>query len=199
MEKIKKQDEKKTNNLDSIIKNPKKAVIMLELPTDAYFGINAKNIKTLVQNGFEGVYISSQRPFKNLSILFKEKGIDSNKLWVIDAISACEGVMEKNQKCISISKTMNVDETVRAIYTILSKLKGKKIFIFIDSLTTMALYMKLSEIMRFCEFLMKTVAKQKEKRIVLVFNVAKELAQKKFIQDIALHVDEIIVLGKDTK
>jgi KaiC/GvpD/RAD55 family RecA-like ATPase len=199
MGKMQKGVEKKTKTLDRILKEPKKAVIMVELPTNAYFDTNANNIKTMVQKGFEGVYISSQRPFRNVFSLLKAKGVDTSKLWVVDAISACEGAPEKNQRCISISKIINVDETVRAIYTMLSKLTGKKIFIFIDSLTTMALYMQLSEIMRFCEFLMDTVAKQDGKRVILVFNVAKELAQKEFIQDIALRVDETIIIEKDAK
>ncbi|MBU0635943.1 hypothetical protein KKE06_02875 [Candidatus Micrarchaeota archaeon] len=193
---MQKNVEKKTNTLDGILKEPKNAVIMVELPTNSYFNTNANNIKTLLRNGFEGVYISSQRPFKNVFTLFKEKKIDLAKLFVVDAVSACEGVPEKHQRCISISKTLNVDEIVRAIYTALSKLKGKKTFIFIDSLTTMALYLPLSEVMRFCDFLTQTVNKQNGKRVVLVFNVAKELAQKKFIQDIALHVDEIVVVEK---
>lgn len=200
MEKMQKRAEQKTKTLERVLKKPKKAVIMLELPTNSYFDTNANSIKTLVKNGFEGVFISSQRPFKNVFALFKEKGIDTSKLLVVDTISACAGVLEKNSSCISISKTITVDEIVRAIYTAISKLNGKKIFIFIDSLTTMALYLPLSEILRFCEFLMETVAKQNGKKIVLVFNVAKEFAQKKFIQDIALHVDEkIIVEDGETK
>jgi archaellum biogenesis ATPase FlaH len=199
MEKTPKRPQKQTVTLESALKDPKKAVIMLESPTNAYFDANANNVKTLIQNGFEGVYISSQRPFKNVFSLFEEKGIDTSKVLIIDTISACEGASGKKTDCIPISEKKMVDETVRAIYTELSKLKSRKVFIFIDSLTTMALYQPLSEVMRFCEFLMGTVTKQDAKRAVLVFGVAKELAQKKFIQDIALRVDETILQENDTK
>ena len=44
--------------------------------------------------------------------------------------------------------------------------------------------------LRFSEFLIGVVRKHEVEKVI--FNVAHDLAQKKFIQDIALHVDEIV-------
>jgi hypothetical protein len=71
-------------------------------------------------------------------------------------------------------------------------LKSKKRFVFIDSLTTITLYKPLSETMRFSEFLVRTVRKDEAENITLIFNVAKDLAQKRFIRDVAFHVDQVI-------
>lgn len=168
---------------------------MMEIPAESYFESNSASVKALTSKGFDGIYISFQRPFKNISSLFAEKGIDIDKLLFIDvASSLSRETQERDPRCVHISPDINIDELVRAIYTSLPKLKSKKRFIFIDSLTTISLYKPLSETMRFSEFLIRTVKKEAY-NISLVFNVAKDLAQRKFIKDIALQVDEIIRLG----
>ncbi len=180
---------------NAIKKHERGAVIMMELPADAYFDKNITSIKILTELDFDGIYISFQRPFKNLFSLFEKQGIDINKLLFIDIATALgEHEQEKHTRCVHISPNIDIDELVRAIYTSLPKLKGKKKFIFIDSLTTITLYKPLSETMRFSEFLVRSVKKHEVENVILVFNVAKDLAQKKFIKDIALRVDEVITV-----
>jgi len=181
----------------SLEREKKGIVIMMELPTESYFHVNLTSIKYLTSKGFEGIYISFQRPFKNVSSLFSRQGIDMNKILFIDVASALSGEREEeNPRCIHISQTIDIDELVRAIYTSLPRLKSRKRFIFIDSLTTITLYKPLSEIMRFSEFLIRTVKKSEKENTILIFNVVKDLAQKKFIRDIALRVDEVISVAK---
>ncbi|KUO41480.1 MAG: hypothetical protein AVW06_01235 [Hadesarchaea archaeon DG-33-1] len=182
---------------EAVEKHREGVVIMIELPAEHYLEANSVIVKSLTSTGYDGTYISFQRPFKNLSSLLTQQGIDINKLLFIDAASAfAEEIQEKNPRCIHISPAVDIDELVRAIYTSLPELKSEKRFIFIDSLTTIALYKPLSETMRFCEFLIKTVRKRGVQKIILIFNVAKDLAQKKFIRDIALRVDQVISVVK---
>ena len=180
---------------ETIKKYENGAVIMIELPTESYFEASSSSIKALMNEGFEGVYISFQRPFKNVFSLFFDKGINVDGLLFIDATTAPDERILEDSKCIHISEKIDIDELVRAIYTSLPKLKSKKKFIFIDSLTTIALYKPLSETMRFSEFLIRTVRKNETENMILIFNVAKDLVQEKFIKDIALHVDDVISLG----
>lgn len=191
----KKISEKSTEPFEQAIKRHEGgAVIIMELPVEQYFETNVSSIKALTENGFEGVYVSFQRPFNNISSMLQQQGININKLFFVDVATAL--TQEKQQeapRCMHISQQIDIDELVRAIYTSLDKLKGKKKFIFIDSLTTIALYKPLSEVIRFCEFLMRTIKKQElGGQDILILNVAKDLSQKKFIKDIALHVDQTI-------
>jgi len=167
-----------------------RAVIMIEQSAEGYL---ESSIKILLDNGFEGMYISFQRPFNNMRSIFEYHGIDISKLFFIDAASVLSGEeQEIDERCIHISEEVNIDELVRAIYTSLPKLRSKKNFIFIDSLTTVALYKPLSEIMRFSEFLVTLVKKEKDRQMSLIFNVAKDLAQKRFIREVAFRVDEVV-------
>ena len=168
---------------------------MIELPVESYFEANIASIKLLTSNGFDGVYISSHRPFKNIYSLLKQNGININKLLFIDVATAFGGEMqEKNPRCIHISPAIDIDELIRAIHTSVSKLKGEKRFVFIDSLTTITHYKPLSEVVRFSEFLVRTIKKHEVEDVVFILNVAKDLAHKKFIRDIAIRVDEVITV-----
>ena len=172
-------------------------VIMMELPAEQYFETSVASIKMLTKMGFDGVYVSFQRPFRNIDQLMSKQGVNTKGLLFIDVATA---LSKENQvidpRCIHISPAIDIDELVRAIYTSIPKLKNKKTFVFIDSLTTISLYKPLSEVMRFSEFLTRIVRKPEAKQVVLIFNVAKDLTQKKFIKDIALHVDEVIRVEK---
>jgi len=54
------------------------------------------------------------------------------------------------------------------------------------------LYKPVSETLRFSEFLMRMVKDEKDIILILIFNVAKDLSHKKFIQDVVLHADKTI-------
>ena len=195
-----KQTSKKSQSIDEALINATSAdtkgyIIMRELPTDEYFEETSNAIKKLTEQGYEGVYLSFQRPFSNISDSFQNKGIDMDKMLVIDAASAlccAEDIKVSDPHCVPIEQKTNVDELVKAIYSSLPKLHGKKHFVFIDSLTTITLYKPLSETIRFSDFLVKTVRKSEDIELTLIFNVSKDLSQKDFIRDVAFKVDEVV-------
>jgi len=174
-----------------LAKHKQGAVVMLELPAENYFETGADFIKLLANKGFRGLYVSFQRPYQNVASLLKDKGVSLDKFLFVHA---CTVPGEKpDPRCTCVPMDSGIDEFAKAIYTNLSRLKGKKKFIFVDSLTTIVLYKQLSEFMRFSEFLIREV-KNNDKQVLLLFNVAKDVAQKKFIKDVALKADEVIVV-----
>ena len=176
--------------LNKILKTGKGTSLLLELDTKSYLETNIKTIKKLQKKGFGGVYVSIQRPFKNVSSVLKKQDINLNKIIFIDVASAAsKETQEKCKGCVYISPELDVDELVNTISTSLEKVKGKK-FIFIDSLTTFALHKPISEILRFSEFLMMQVKDRKD--IILILNVAKDLTNKKFVQDVIANADKTI-------
>ncbi len=179
--------------LEIIKKHDCRGIIMLELPIDFYFEASCSFVKILTDSSFNGVYVSFNRPYKNISSVLKQRGTNMEKILFIDVATALGKVeAEKSDRCLHISQKIEIDELVQAINVSLSKLDDSKTFIFIDSLSTIALYEPLSETLRFSEFLIRTIRNNEDKKVSLIFNVAEDLSQKKFIKDIALHVDEII-------
>ena len=51
---------------ESLEKDKTDSVIMLEVPAENYFEKNTESIRFLLENGFDGLYISFQRPFRNV-------------------------------------------------------------------------------------------------------------------------------------
>lgn len=180
--------------LNIINKNKHGIVIMTELATDRYFEESALCLRRLIENGMQGIYISFQRPFSNLIPYFHARNVDINNLLFIDVATAIAGdAQSTHERVIHINRSIDINELVRAIYTSLPRLKSKNKFVFIDSISTITLHKPLSETLRFSEFLIRTTQKSEpDEEVFLIFNVAKGLAQKKFIKDIALRVHEVI-------
>jgi archaellum biogenesis ATPase FlaH len=183
------------NKFDKLLETAlkKHKIIMVELPTEDYLSTASVTVKFLVKKGFGGVYISFHRPYKNICSFMKHAKISMSDLYFVDFCLACQSEHPKSKNLAHLSNEMKIDDIVRSVYTHLSNVKSKKKFIFIDSLTTITLYKRLSDIMKLSEFLVRT---SKEENTLLIFNVPKDLAQKKFIRDIAFRADKIIDLKK---
>lgn len=175
-------------------KNKHGIVIMTELPSENYFDISASCIKRMVDDGYEGIYISFQRPYANLSSSLQRRGVDINKLLFIDvASSLAMESQDSNPNVVHISQNIDINELIHTIYTTLPKVKTRGKFIYIDSLSTITLHKPLSETLRFSEFLIRTTQKTPlDESVFLIFNVSKDLTQRKFIKDIALRVNEVV-------
>lgn len=176
--------------------NREGSIILLETPADEYTETNTSSIGFLLDQGYEGVYMSFQRPFKNLYMNFIRNGIDVNKLFIIDCASALnDQPNENNPRCVCISNESEVDNMIQAIYNSVSNLRCKKRFVFVDSLSTMALHEPLAETIRFSEALIRRLKNKEYEDVKLLFNVAEDLTQKRYIENITVYADDYIHLG----
>ena len=174
----------------------KDAVVIVESPVENYLQANISSVKSMLDNGFEGVYLSFQRPFKNISGLFEKEGIDLGRLFVIDFATAFSNSdQEINSRCVNVDLDIKVGDMVNTICSSLEKLSQDKRFVFVDSLSTLALHEEFSETMRFPEYLINTIRKNKTNDVTFVFNVAKDLAKRRYIENISVYANEHIHLG----
>ena len=189
----------KYNNIKRLIGNniSKKNdnwVFMFEIPEEDYFTVNIQTVKTLIDMKLSCIYISVHRPYSSLVEQLKNNDVNLDRLAFIDAASSAAEIKNaENARCKYVSKDLEVNELIRAIYQTSAEIKEGKKFIFLDSLTTLTLYQPLSETLRFGEFLTRTLRNSEFNGVII--NVAKGLSQKKFIQDIMLHVDKTIKIG----
>ena len=136
-----------TSLTETINKHDKRATVILELPTENYCLANSASVKFLTENDYEGLYISFQRPYDNISCFFDKCLIDKKKVKIIDYASN--------------SIENNFEEIGKSIIESLKDLKSKNKFILIDSLSTIALYKKESEISKFADKLTDLVKDDK--------------------------------------
>jgi len=174
----------------------KGSVILLESPAEGYLDVNLESVRFLLDSGYEGVYMSFQRPFNNLVSNFGRYDIDTNKILIVDGATVFCGVTSENaSRCVGVSDDMGFNDFVNAIYDSLLKLKGKKRFVFVDSLSTMALYKSIPETLRFCNALISNVKDKRFEEVTFLFNIAKDLSNKCYVDDIAAYADHYLHLG----
>ncbi len=164
--------------------------VMLEIPEDNYFELNLETVRTLVKMGYCCVYVSMHRPYPNLQAGLSKTGVPKEKIWVVDAASSIVGAPSAQKNCTFLANPLSVDDLTRAIFQAAPRLSGDKKCVFLDSVTTLAVYQPLSETLRFAEFISRSLRKEEVNGILV--NVANGLAQKKFIRDIALSFDQVI-------
>jgi len=174
----------------------KESVIMIESPAENYLDANISSIKTMIDYGFEGVYISFQRPFRNICSHFEREGINLDRIYVIDFASAfCKTDQDLNPRCVNVNQEIGLEEMTKLICLTLERLSQEKRFIFVDSISTFALHEDLDETLRFPEYLIKSIKDKKIDDVTLIFNIAKDLAKKRYIENINVYANEHIHLG----
>ena len=96
----------KTNVTELLTKKYKKIgigwVTLITLPAEKHIDINSEALKILVNEmNFGCIYITLVKTFDELDKLFKSKGVKTDNLYYIDAISNMYGVKETStNRCI---------------------------------------------------------------------------------------------------
>jgi len=174
----------------------KDSVVVIETPAENYLEANISSIKTMVDNGYKGIYLSFQRPFRNISNLFEKENIDLNSLFIVDCATAfSESDQELNPRCINMNPNVKVDEMVNTICNSLQNLDEGRRFVFIDSLSTLSLHESFTETLRFPELLINTIKKKNIEDVTFVFNIAKHLTGKRYVENLNVYANEYIHLG----
>jgi KaiC/GvpD/RAD55 family RecA-like ATPase len=187
--------------LDLILKERLKtynegSIVVIQTPAENYLETNISSVKSMVDNGYEGIYLSFQRPFKNITSIFEKNDIDLEKIFVVDCASVFSNSnQEPDFHNIDVDSCFDIDNIVEKICKSIGYLKSDKKFVFVDSLSTLALHKSLSETLRFSEYMINKVKRNKSDNVTFIFNVAKELGKKRFIQNINVYADEHIHLG----
>jgi len=170
--------------------------VLLESPVESYFDYNIESIDYLLNEGFEGVYVSFQRPFNNVADNFIRQGIDLNKILIIDGATACISEKKrKNPRCVNIRSDTEIDELVEIIHRSLQELEGCKKFVFVDSLSTIALYKSFSEVLKFPKDLLESLKESSCENVTLFFNIAEQLSKDVLVESMSSYSNEFIHLG----
>jgi len=149
-------------------------LIVFEHPVDSYWEVNVRSIKSLLDCGCKGVYVSFQRPIKNIHSRFKQFGINPSDVQVLD-----------------ITKIVDVKEISEKIYSYLKRSESDKKFVFIDSITTMELINARSWTDSFLNFLINIRDNDDFDNVIVLINTAKDLSDKKIVKGITSVADGV--------
>ena len=174
------------NIIDNLLmKHENGGFFVFKLPTNFYWKSMVHSVKYFLDSGFKGVYLSFQRPYNNMFSLFSQFDIDPRNVYILDLTNI------DNDRQNDFSST-NFKDMRSQIFSFLNELNSSKKFVFIDSITTMSLINSDKWVNSFSDFLINTTDEKKSDDIYLIFNVAKELANKKIVRNITSTADAVL-------
>ena len=122
---------------------------------EGYVKTNTGILKQLInEDKLFGIYITVNRPYHNLISILKDNKINTDNLFVIDAITLSTGGHPSDEKnCIFLDSPTNLTDITIALRQAVDVLKDKKKFIFFDTLSTLLIYNQSNSVIKFAHFL----------------------------------------------
>lgn len=144
-------------DLKNFIKHLKsRSVVLFIINAVRYHKIHPELLRAVIEEKkFAGIYITVNKPYGILVKYLKEKGINTENIFFIDAISKSVGEdMRLTEDCLFIPSPNRLTDLSIALSQALEGMKNKETkFIFIDSLSTLLLYNPFDVVTRFIHFI----------------------------------------------
>lgn len=131
---------------------------LFQIPIEFSEKVNSESIAVLQALGFNGIYISLTKDYNELSQLLMQRGVDMERLHVIDGISEMYGIAKVQEKPVSyVEGPLRIDDISHLVEKLSEPQNETKKFVFLDSLTTVLLYNSLDRTLNFCNFLFQSI------------------------------------------
>jgi KaiC/GvpD/RAD55 family RecA-like ATPase len=167
-------------------------VSLVHVPSEKHMAMNTASLQILINElGYDCIYIALGKTASQLSRDYRKVGIDTNKLYFIDAISKMYGEAKSDtKKIIYTSGPLDIDSITTSLNQFLASLNNNKVCVFLDSVSTVLLYNSLPRTIRFSQFITTTLKKVGVTGVMVT--VAKGESTKKLIQELEKLCDEVL-------
>lgn len=98
------------------------------------------------------IYVTTNKPYSSLKNIFSSNKINTNKIFFIDCVSKSVGKADSNENVVLLDSPANLTNLSIAIVESIKNIQGKKI-LFLDSLSTLALFNDSKVLERFSHYL----------------------------------------------
>lgn len=128
-------------NCKELGKLPLGSIVLVVVSIKKYMQTNNEILKMLCnEKKCHGIYISVNRPYKNLLKILKENNIDVKKLFFIDAITKTAGGSEKKDSYLLVGSPQALTEISITLGQVAKSIPDKHKFLFLDSISTLLMY-----------------------------------------------------------
>lgn len=165
---------------------------LIEVLAEKYMDVSAEALRILINEmKYDCVYITLSKSFTELDKIFKSKGIDTSRLYFIDAISQMYGLkQESTKRCVYTSGPLDIDSIASSLRELLPSLTSEKKCVFLDSVTTVLLYNALPRTIRFSKFLTQTLKDSGVNGVMV--SIAKGTTTEKLVKELLKLCEEVI-------
>lgn len=164
-------------------------VILFLTPAEKYNASNIKLLKEYISEGKYCVYMSVNKPYKQLLENFEKAKIDSEKIFIIDAITPTGGSSERVGNAVFVGSPRGLTTISIAITSALKSLPEQKRVLFLDSMTTLEVYNDLGNLSKFSQFI---ISKMKEWKVSTALISLQQGKDDKLINEISQFVDRVV-------
>ena len=172
------------------------SIIVLVLNVKQYFyGIlNAMRILTN-ERGLAGIYITVNKPQITLQEQFRDYGIDTSKLFFIDAITeTVEQPKTTAQNVIYLPNPQSLTDISLALNEAATHIKAPA-FVFLDSISTLLIYNDTENIAKFAHFL---TLKLRALRMKGVLAAVRQQLDEELINELTQYCDKVVDLSEES-
>ena len=186
------EEEIRTHLLEEFESYTGGGVYLIVTKPEDYHSTTFVLIEHMIKNlNLIGVYVTLNTPCSSLSANLKDKGIDTSKLYFVDAISKQSGTTTTSDNCSFVQNPQSLTElslvTTKAVNT------GKSKFLFFDSVSTLLIYNSLETTEKFMHYLINKIRSLGLLGIIISLDEEKS---NKLIPVISQFCDKIIHLGQ---
>jgi KaiC/GvpD/RAD55 family RecA-like ATPase len=138
---------------------------------------------------YDVVYVTVNKPFSALIEKFKEGEINTNKIFIIDAVSPrTETASSRTGNAVFIGSPKELTNISITTTSAIEKLTAAKILIF-DSISTLLFYNDFETVKDFIHFI---ATKMKQLKVTFTMICIKDMTSEKVISELSAFVDEVI-------
>lgn len=119
---------------------PSHWIVMLETSSDTSAQIVIQAIKHLTEDGSDGIILEASRPCTNVFDRFKEQGVDTDKVFILDAVCGMSsGTPPPHDNVIHLESSSAFTDISITLDKVLDSTSGDR-FVFIDSLSSFLIH-----------------------------------------------------------
>jgi len=178
---MKKKESKITDQIRKEVKGlPDNYIILFVTDSEKYIETNMAILKIFLnEKKYSGIYITVNRPYITLVEFLKKNQIKLDNIFFIDCITKTGGGRpEITEDCLYLTSPHNLTELGIALTQAMDAMKGKPgKFLFLDSLSMMAIYNSFTTLAQFSHFLTTRIRLSKLKAGILI-SLEKEVDEK---------------------
>jgi hypothetical protein len=151
-------------------------------------------VEALLETHDSGVFITVNRTYPVMEKVLKGKGVDVSRLFFIDCISRrAIGDSQLTERCLYVSSPSQLTEVSVGLMQALELLRGKRKFVYIDSLGTFLLYNSAGTMSKFSHFIITKLSVTEVKGIFMTAEKEKDI---QLIKDLEVFCEKTVDLTK---
>lgn len=116
---------------------------------------NVSIVREIVSRGAVAIVVTTNQPYLILKKLYEREGLDLSKVYFVDAITryavGAEPAGAANAQFVNSPE--NLTGMGIAVTQALKEVEGGNVFVFVDSISTMLIYLSSADVSKFIHFL----------------------------------------------